>query len=144
MKRTLNYLWPISASETDDESPEEPDEQDEPTGVAYESADPPMKTVTETKEKKYTYHEAIVHYPNGDTDEISFDFMKRKDDEVLIGDYAGYSKNRDSFSPSGFKSEVTDSFPIQNHRRIETINREKRTMEYEVSKKVPKPAVGHP
>lgn len=123
-------------SDDADDSPEEPDEQDDPDSD-YVSADPPMETVTETKEKEYTYHEAVVHYPNGDTDEVSFDFMKRKDDEVLIGDYTTFNPNRSRMTSSGFGHEVTDSFPIANHRRFETVNREKRTMEYETERQVP-------
>jgi len=87
---------------------------------------------TETKEKRYTEHEAVIKYPDGSTEEVTFDSMEHRDDFIILKNYTGVSNGR----YRRFDSEAFMTLPYENFRNFETVNREDAYLEYDVTEKV--------
>lgn len=80
-----------------------------------------MKEVTRTKE--YTEHKGKIHFNNGDTEEITFDGLKKNESGVTLQDYMKTRKG-------DVKKRVVRFIPHNNLRDIETTERVTEEIEY--------------
>lgn len=122
-----------NTEESENNDTDQPDNEDE-------NEDPKVmvrKTVEETKE--YTEHTALVRYPDGSEEEITFDEMQIKENCIILENYKGYGEDyaQTCGSPhelrrvNGFDAEKFCTLSLGQISKFETINRETKEFEYE-------------
>ena len=89
--------------------------------------------VTVTDEIEYTEHTAIIHLKDGTQKEVVFDSMNKGSHGITFKNYTGVSM---SSLGKSFQSEAFLFVTYSNLSQLETIDREKKTMEYEYKKTV--------
>lgn len=80
-----------------------------------------MKEVT--RHKEYTEHTGKIHFTNGDTEEVTFDDLKRTSEGVTLSDYMQTRKGN-------VKLRAVRFIPHNNLRDIETTERKAERIEY--------------
>lgn len=82
------------------------------------------------KSKSYTEHVAEIKYADGETEEIRFDGLVKQEEAIVLKNYTGYRTGR----YSGFSKEAIATIPYANLKKLETVERIDREMEYTVTK----------
>lgn len=100
----------IGADEPDDDEPE------------YEH-----RYETVTREQEYTRHTSEVTWMDDDTETVEWDDKVVKDGFLVLVEHTGYENDRVF---TGFEKQVVASYPTENIKKFETVDRETRTVEY--------------
>jgi len=116
-------------------------EEDNTTDKTEDENHDPKVTVQTTVEEtqEYTEHTAEVRYPDGSTEEITFDAMQRKEHCIILENYKGYSESMSTHCGSmrelrrtgGFDAEKFATLSFGGISKFETINRETKEFEYQ-------------